>query len=701
MRRLNVSAPRRQFGHATVVSGSREWVFECADASFAHCLTGYRLKSKCSSERPQCATCTKARVECSYTARERGGSGATLTTPAGSVGPGSVRRAKKPKNVDAYVQLLEERLAQVESLMGKKTSMEYHPAPYKQEDPTQSVHPAEIAATQHQYPQTGYQFPVPRSSDDYRSSSGSAQPISPVSATESLPPISTAERSFPASSISPLLAGYHIPALFAPDVLYDAAESYFGIVDIRWYNLPLHPKVFWSIPFEKHPPFLLYAMAASAAQYSTHPAIIEYARMSAVPGYRMGLPFFIKARDMVGSLLEQEPSVDSVIGLGLLGLAAIRMGESSATAFVAMAIRMAVELKLDIDPDVEDVHGPMTWVEKESRRRVWWSLCSLDITDCSGSDRARIIADRDQPLFDRTPFLDNTGRLKAPAPDILWKSIETADALPAMGLFVPGRDLDCAQSSGRLTRIYSRIQRLGGAISNIVHTAASSAPVSAVTPKVVPMPALAIIGNNSNLTTTADNASRHIAAFGLQGDDRPRQEVLDIEADLESWIESLPDWARSLEGVTTFTPLTTSRDPIPYQLLSLHIQYHACHVALHIGTLLRDRRRAPPAIYASTLDHTRHCTSLFRRAMVADPAGRYMPLTNCFYAFYPAVAVALFLCEGGDDGHEARETWKRDFEDYLNWMKVLGSKWFLGEYLLKVLEDVLADWAGIRESSQS
>ncbi|TPX62602.1 hypothetical protein PhCBS80983_g00409 [Powellomyces hirtus] len=631
------------------------------------CDRCYRLKSKCDSGRPSCATCLKGRVTCSYTARERG--------------MGAARRGRRTRTVDAYVMMLEERLLEVEGLMrnrranGRPTGASRpalhaeHPSfhPYGQEHENR----ANVAKSRAEWLDPSLSPVFRPGMNEFSIIPSPTHPAAPAAITH-LPPV--------------FIPHPDCPDIFDTEMLQHLCRVYFDVCIMRWSNLPLHPKVFWAVPFDQHPPFLILSIAACAAQYSDHPAFQEYQRVNNIPGYRIGAPYFMRARSMVAGLFDR-PTMDSVLGLGLLGMVAIRMGEPSATAFVAMAIRMAVEIKLDTDPDVEEVHGSLTWMEKEARRRLWWSLCNLDVTDCMASDRARIIADCDQPLFDRTPFFhDRSGRVKAPAPEVLWNSLESYESLPAMGLFVPGRNLDCADSAGRLSRVYSRIQQQGGAVSNIVQKASESGR-----PR---------IAEHSN--TTAGNASRHIAAFAPETGLPPvyvsadlRSEVLHIEAELEAWKNALPAWAQDISHCTAFSPDSTSENPVPFQLLSLHIMYHSCYIALHLPALLRNPHNSS-STYLSTLAHTRVVTSLFERGMAADPDGQYIPLTNCFFIFYPAVVVALALSDETCHREEHLE-WRRAFYLYLKWMRVLGVKWFLGEYLVKVLEGIVDEW-GVAEN---
>ncbi|KAJ3175402.1 hypothetical protein HDU87_006222 [Geranomyces variabilis] len=659
------------------------------------CDRCYRLKSKCDSGRPSCGTCVKTASQCSYTARERGSTGVA-------------RRGKRVRTVDAYVQMLEARLAEVEEIMKSRGPATLNGAsvphayghrhsPY---DSSDRLHAQLYSSADRLYSHSG-------SSRQWQEGSQSPGYHPPFTEFSMIPSPSHPASRTALSGTSPILQT--VPAdgatdIFSPEVLRHLCNVYFEVCTKRWYNIPLHPKVFWGIPLEQHPPFLIYGLAAISAQYSNHPAITEYVRVNKLPGYRTGEAYFTRAKAMSADLTSV-PAFETVIGMSILSMVAIRMGEPSATAYIAVAIRTAVEqMKLDTDPDVEEVHGSLSWQEKEARRRLWWSLCSIDGTDCAVSDRARIVAECDLPMFDRTPFFsDMSGRVKSPAPEILWSSLECADGLPPMGLFIPGRDLDCGEANGRLARIYARIRALGGAVSSIAQKATETATTQRRRSLDLPH-------------TTLANASRHLAAyetearppppppFGSQvstshnplmqiSADQPhrRADVSLIEADLAKWKQSLPIWAQDISHATVFSANSYSHDPIPFQLLSLHVMFHSCHIALHLPALLRDPHHHS-ATYLAILQHTRAVTSLFQRGIAADPTAMYLPIFNCFFVFYPAVVVALALSDDAYSGHEKAE-FKKEFHLYIGWMKVLGAKWYLGGYLVKVLEGIVDEWA--------
>lgn len=129
----------------------------------------------------------------------------------------------------------------------------------------------------------------------------------------------------------------------------------------------------------EHSEFLVTTLCGLAVRHSNHPIVQAYIQQNNIPTYRAGDLYFHHARSLV-DLVVSSPSIDAVVGLFFLSLvASSTMGKEGSVKFglLRQATSMALELRLNIDPDVEEVHGPMPWLAKEIRRRVWWILCSV------------------------------------------------------------------------------------------------------------------------------------------------------------------------------------------------------------------------------------------------------------------------------------------------------------------------------------
>ncbi|KAI8825091.1 uncharacterized protein EV422DRAFT_517380 [Fimicolochytrium jonesii] len=621
------------------------------------CDRCYRLKSKCDSGRPSCSSCIKSRANCSYDARQRG--------------PASARRGKRTKAIDQYVLMLEERLREVETIMKSgRPPHDWQPSP-------QSAEPeaATIASGLSQEPrrQSSVNTWDTRAYYGERPLSNHAAPLQ-LSTNSPMDITMMTSHTIPQSAAhtmlsTPKTAGPPVAPeeMFSRDVLMDAVDAYFKAVCVRWYNVPSHERTFWSRPLEEHPIFLVYAMAFAGAPYAKHPTAIAFTKSHRLPGYKAGMPYYHKALAMIPQVVNS-PSVDNLIAMTILAITGIRMGDPAGTDTASQALHMANQLKLDVDPDVEEIHGSMTWLEKEIRRRLWWCVCVVDSTDSYIRNREKRIADQNQPLIDRTPFIrKHSVRVRAAAPDAVFNSVETPDGLPAMGAFVPGEDLNCVEHYAQLSQIYSRIQAVGGTVTTIVGFATDA--------------------RRALENVSISVAQLHTSAVSYAEKDT---EVEMLEADLRAWMQGLPKWAQSVSHCTNFAADSTSRDPPPWQLFFLHVMYHSCYVALHLPTIFHsplDRTTA----YAKALKHSREVTHLLQQAFAIDPHASFNPLHSCLFAFYPAVTIAIAMRE--ENEWRERMALQREFEMYLSWIKAFGDKWYFGEYLNSVLEAIGQDWA--------
>ena len=69
----------------------------------------------------------------------------------------------------------------------------------------------------------------------------------------------------------------------------------------------------------------------------------------------------------------------AALGFVLLALGAAGSGKGSlGWLYTGMAIRMAQEMKMNVDyEDLPLVDKPLGWIERETRRRIWWSCFTM------------------------------------------------------------------------------------------------------------------------------------------------------------------------------------------------------------------------------------------------------------------------------------------------------------------------------------
>ncbi|KAJ3155776.1 hypothetical protein HDU86_004246 [Geranomyces michiganensis] len=160
--------------------------------------------------------------------------------------------------------------------------------------------------------------------------------------------------------------------------------------------LPLiHKRTFRAT--RNHQPFLLNSMYAIAARFSKNPNIACKKNP-----FRAGETFYVVARNMVDRQLDS-PHSSTVVGLLILALYAVESDRGSAAwMYIGLAIRMAQELKLNVDPDSQrplgypnPVAANENWIEKEAHRRIWWYCFVQDRYAGAATDRSMIINERD------------------------------------------------------------------------------------------------------------------------------------------------------------------------------------------------------------------------------------------------------------------------------------------------------------------
>ncbi|WVQ94609.1 hypothetical protein IAU59_001689 [Kwoniella sp. CBS 9459] len=122
--------------------------------------------------------------------------------------------------------------------------------------------------------------------------------------------------------------------------------------------------------------FLLVCIAAVAARFSSHPLIA----LKHLKPFEYGNNFHKVAKELLGSMLSV-PSRETVIGLVLLGHMGLAIEE---WMFTGMAVRMAIDLGLHLDPPEE---AQISSSERRLNRLVFWSVVLLDFALAFGTGR--------------------------------------------------------------------------------------------------------------------------------------------------------------------------------------------------------------------------------------------------------------------------------------------------------------------------
>ncbi|KAJ3218600.1 hypothetical protein HDU67_004904 [Dinochytrium kinnereticum] len=149
---------------------------------------------------------------------------------------------------------------------------------------------------------------------------------------------------------------------------------------------------------ERQLPMLRYAVCAMGSYLTATPE-----------SQSASLWYYYKARSLASSTCSEFPCIETIQALSILSCCSAARGKMSAAwMMLGMATRMSLLLKLDVDPDdlPPEEGASLTWIEKETRRRCWWSSY---ITD-------RMVA----VLTNRSPHLRESYTVRNPRPESIW-----------------------------------------------------------------------------------------------------------------------------------------------------------------------------------------------------------------------------------------------------------------------------------------
>ncbi|KAL7811032.1 fungal-specific transcription factor domain-containing protein [Trichoderma aethiopicum] len=167
-----------------------------------------------------------------------------------------------------------------------------------------------------------------------------------------------------------------------PSIQTDALlDTYFT----RFHNKPFHifdeSVIRKRIQLNQLPPFLFDAIAAVAARHTPHPRGFRAA-------VKLGDEYATRARSAIDI---DEPSIDNLQAIVLLAIAYTASGKGRKAFMLlsnAIGMIMALELHREMDQQAQ-----MTPMERETRRRLFWSCYLLDRFSASGSKRPSLIGD--------------------------------------------------------------------------------------------------------------------------------------------------------------------------------------------------------------------------------------------------------------------------------------------------------------------
>lgn len=298
------------------------------------CIACRKKKIKCSSDRPACSNCLRLNILCEYPAiRNRG-------------------------SRFGYMEMLNRRLNHLEKYINCSTNPDYHPQFVKIH---QKIKNSEFESNSDskeplQDDQSGNQIPTVISSKNISEQISQLEPNVP--------------QMHPASPPLPLNDTTIVDSIKLPpmEIIIHLVELYFRHVHGQTYSFIHKPSLIPRIYKNQVNKGLVLALCGLTARFSRHPAIA-----SPVP-YLAGESFVSQARQII-SLEFDDPTLETVQAMILLiQHDFFRAKGKKSMIYISMAIRMATTLGLhEESPDPS-----LTFLEREQRRRTYWSLVVLD-----------------------------------------------------------------------------------------------------------------------------------------------------------------------------------------------------------------------------------------------------------------------------------------------------------------------------------
>ncbi|KAI8805446.1 fungal-specific transcription factor domain-containing protein [Cladochytrium replicatum] len=481
-----------------------------------------RRKYKCDGVRPICTTCAKSSLECTWTPR-----------------PSQEQQAavpEKPKGPRAqYVDSLRKRLKELEALVaagasgqpgaalpshdGAQNGVFLPPPPFNTriED---RVRPSDRNAID-AFLTGSMKFPMEERLGN-REKSGSRESSSSTATTDE------SSEDFD----------------YSPEVYEELIMLFFAC---HYHLQPLFflkRGLFVRTPLDQHPRALLEAVCCCAAKYSVHPTFLN---KGDTPKYLLGDLLYNRARKKLMAQVDN-PTLVTVQGLLCVASHAMESGRASAAwMYFNMAHLSAYVLKLNVDPD--ELPEPMTMLEKETRRRTWWSCY---ITDCLVSifvDRARIIK-------------CGSFTTKLPVPERIWDFMRkdlpptTEEAAPpfTLQMGLAGIQNDPVRATILLLDIVSKIW---SATTFFKHL------------------------RDETELPPAYNEARALYFCELEA----------FNLELKAWYSALPTWMR--QPGLVFAPELGSWCPPSWYVAFMHLIYQVARILLHRPAMMVAMRDCP------------------------------------------------------------------------------------------------------------
>ncbi|KAK9377911.1 fungal-specific transcription factor domain-containing protein, partial [Lipomyces chichibuensis] len=301
------------------------------------CVACRKKKVKCSGDRPACKNCLRLNVPCQYPA------------------------AKNRGSRFGYHEMLNKRLEM----------MERHIKP-----PAGTSSPYHASNKSSTVPLLGLGYGVATGDDvdsDLIHSLGDTAGIGDADS-----PTSSRER----VQVNNSLVNVSMPEF---EIIEHLTELYFRYLNNQSYSFLHKPTFIPRLRAGQVNPLLVLTVCAVSARFSRHPQIMTQ------PRYAAGEPFLQEARKLLSQEFD-EPTVETTQALLIMGFNDFcGLNGGRAAIYSGLTMRMAATLGLNKESDDPN----LSWVDREIRRKTWWSVLVFDRLAHSGPKRSFLLMEEE------------------------------------------------------------------------------------------------------------------------------------------------------------------------------------------------------------------------------------------------------------------------------------------------------------------
>ncbi|KAJ8104061.1 fungal-specific transcription factor domain-containing protein [Lipomyces tetrasporus] len=238
--------------------------------------------------------------------------------------------------------------------------------------------------------------------------------------------------------VNSVLANVNMPDF---EIIHHLTELYFRYLNNQSYSFLHKPTFIPRLRAGQVNPLLVLAVCAVSARFSRHPQIMTQ------PRYSAGEPFLQEARKLLSQEFD-EPTVETTQAILIMGFNDFcGLNGGRAAIYSGLSMRMAATLGLNKESDDQN----LSWVDREIRRKTWWSVLVFDRLAHSGPKRSFLLMEEECQI--QLPSSDHAFLNNIPVvTELLTGEYPPNDPeLPRVSLDLPGYHVKSVIMWGHIT----------------------------------------------------------------------------------------------------------------------------------------------------------------------------------------------------------------------------------------------------------